>query len=479
MEQETSLRLTDQNPLGFEPTGKLLMRFAVPAVVSMVVNSLYNIVDQIFIGQGVGYLGNGATTVVNPMVTIAIGFGTLIGAGGSAYASIKLGEKRVDVAETVLGNVVTLSTVIGLLFFLLGTLFLTPILNLFGSTPEILPYAKDYASIILIGIPFQMVGIGLSNLARTDGSPKVAMIGMLIGAVLNTILDPIYIFVFHWGVKGAAIATITSQIISFIVLIYYFVKRGNMRLRKSCLKPHWRLDLEFCALGISSFITQCTITVLQVVLNNSLVYYGNLTSVGGNVALSAMGVVQKINMILVSICIGVGTGAQPILGFNRGARKWKRVRDTYLQGVLFATVCAVAGWAACMFIPELLISIFGKDNAAFTEFAVLSMRTFLAAVFVSGFQIVSTSYFQATGQPLKASILSLLRQFLLRIPLIWILPLFFGLNGILYAGPCSDIGAALVVIVFITKEMRKLGVLMQEDGENLPCALAVAEDTEG
>lgn len=451
------------NPLGYEPIGKLLARFAFPAVISMLVNAVYNIVDQIFIGQGVGYLGNAATTVAFPVVTIILAVSTLFGAGGSAYAAIKLGEKREEEAERTLGNLFIILTITGILAAVLGLVFLDPMLRLFGATDSIMQYSREYTSVILLGTPFSMLGVGLSNMARTDGNPSLSMYSILAGAILNTILDPIYIFVFHWGVTGAAIATITSQIISAVVLIVYFTKKGNMRLKKK----NFKLDLAICrnvtVLGISSGITQVASTILQIVLNNSLVFYGDRTTVGGDVALSAMGIVGKIGMIMVAVCIGIGIGSQPILGFNRGAQNHERIRQTYVRAVWIATIVSVAGWALCQLFPDEILMIFGSADANFTEFAVKAMRVFMMGVFTAGFQVVSTSYFQATGQPMKASVLSMLRQLLLLIPMVLLLPLIFGLDGILYAGPVADISSALIVSFFVIYEMRKLNRIIAAD----------------
>ena len=290
-------RKTMDNPMGYEPVGKLLKKFAVPSVIAMLVNSIYNIVDQIFIGQGVGYLGNAATTVALPITTIALAVAMLIGAGGNAFAAIKLGEQKKDVAERTLGTVFFTMIIIGILMAVFGLIFLVPMLNLFGATENNLQYAIDYASIILIGIPFVLCGVGGSNFARTDGSPKIAMVSMVVGAVMNTILDPIFIFVFHWGVKGAAIATIMGQIATAIIIMRYFVKSGNMRFKKEYLRFDFPLLKASIALGVSSCITQVSSVFLQIVLNNSLVKYGNMTDVGGDIALSAMGIVMKVSMI--------------------------------------------------------------------------------------------------------------------------------------------------------------------------------------
>ena len=463
MQQEVVTK--EKNPLGYEPVGKLLVRFAVPSIVSMLVNAIYNIVDQIFIGQGVGYLGNAATTIAFPIVTIMLAISTLFGAGGSAYAAIMLGEKNQEEANKTLCNVFVLLLISGLAIMELGLLFMEPLLYAFGAREGTVEYARIYTAIILIGSPFSMIGVGLSNLVRTDGSPNLAMYSILAGAVLNTILDPIYIFVFHWGVAGAAIATITSQMISAVILMYYFAKKGKMRFCKADMKLDWRLCRRISGIGISSCILQMASTVLQIVMNNSLIHYGNLSSAGGgDIALSAMGIVMKVNMILISFCVGIGVGAQPILGFNQGARQPHRIRKTYLLAAGSATIIATIGWLVCLIFPEAILSLFEKKNAAFMEFAVRCMRIFLLCVFNAGFQIVSTSYFQATGQAVKASILSSLRQIVFLIPLVLILPLFFGLDGILYAGACADFLSGLVVACFVVHEMRSLNRWVHEEG---------------
>lgn len=454
--QQRTLTMDGENPLGVRPIKGLLFSFSIPAIISCLVNSVYNIVDQIFIGQGVGYLGNAATTIAFPLMTIIMAFATLIGSGGSAYAALRLGEGRKREALLTLNNLLIIAIGLGILLAATGLIFLKPILTLFGATETTMPYAIDYTSIVLMGVPFSVISIALSNMARTDGHPRMSMYGILIGAALNTVLDPIYIFVLDWGVKGAAIATITAQFVSTVVLCYYFLRKGNMRFTRRYMKPVGRVWYKIFSLGISSGITSLVACIMQVVMNNSLVYYGNQTEITGDVALSAMGIVMKIAMILASVCIGFGIGAQPILGFNLGAKKYTRVRHTYLLAVSIATGSILIGWAVCQLAPHLVLSLFGKENQTFTDFAVRCLRIYLGGIFCAGFQIVSTNYFQATGQPLKASLLSMLRQLILLIPLLLILPLFFGLNGLLYAGPCADIGSAVIVALFILPEMRKL-----------------------
>lgn len=454
--QQRTLTMDGENPLGVRPIKGLLFSFSIPAIISCLVNSVYNIVDQIFIGQGVGYLGNAATTIAFPLMTIIMAFATLIGSGGSAYAALRLGEGRKREALLTLNNLLIIAIGLGILLAATGLIFLKPILTLFGATETTMPYAIDYTSIVLMGVPFSVISIALSNMARTDGHPRMSMYGILIGAALNTVLDPIYIFILDWGVKGAAIATITAQFVSTVVLCYYFLRKGNMRFTRRYMKPVGRVWYKIFSLGISSGITSLVACIMQVVMNNSLVCYGNQTEITGDVALSAMGIVMKIAMILASVCIGFGIGAQPILGFNLGAKKYTRVRHTYLLAVSIATGSILIGWAVCQLAPHLVLSLFGKENQTFTDFAVRCLRIYLGGIFCAGFQIVSTNYFQATGQPLKASLLSMLRQLILLIPLLLILPLFFGLNGLLYAGPCADIGSAVIVALFILPEMRKL-----------------------
>ena len=460
-----------ENPLGYRPIGKLLIEFSIPATISCLINSIYNIVDQIFIGQGVGYLGNAATTVAFPIMTVLLAFSTLIGSGSSAYAAIKLGEKKDGLAAKTLNNAFVFSILISIVIMAFGLIFLKPLLTMFGATEKVMPYAIDYTSIILIGSPFSMVAVILSNLARTDGQPRLSMYGMLIGAVLNTILDPIYIFVFHWGVTGAAVATVTSQIISAVVLFIYFLrdskKPQHMKLDRAYMKLDIKLVGRFLMLGISSGITQSVACIMQVVMNRSLVYYGDQSEITGDVALSAMGIVMKIAMIIGSLAIGVGIGAQPILGYNRGAEKYRRIKKTFNMAVVLATASIVVGWLACQLFPERIISIFGDESGAFTDFAVKCLRIYLFGIFCAGFQIVSTNYFQATGQPLKASVLSMLRQLLLLIPLILILPRFMGLRGILFSAPIADVVSALIVAAFMIPEIRKLNGKIEEEQKGL------------
>ena len=446
----------ERNPLGYAPIGKLLMQFALPSVVAMVINAIYNIVDQIFIGQGVGYLGNAATTIAFPIVTIILAVSTLLGAGGSAFAAIKLGEHNEGQAEDTLGCASVTGLLAGILIAVLGLVFLNPLIKLFGASKNTIEYARQYTSIILIAAPFNVLGVILSNFARTDGNPLLSMYSMLIGALFNVALDPLFIFIFRLGVAGAAYATAISQIVSAAVLIYYFFFKSTMRLHRRNLRISGSIFKSIAVLGISSCALQLASTALNIILNNVLVYYGDRDPVGGDIALSAMGIVLKISMIVISVCIGIGIGSQPILGFNRGAKQIDRVRKTYICALVIATSVTIIGWALCETIPDTILLLFGKENPVFTEFAVRSMRIYLGGIFAAGMQIATTSYYQATGQPLKANIMSLLRQILLLIPLLLILPKFMGLNGVLYAGLFADLATGCIVAFFVVSELRKL-----------------------
>lgn len=455
-------READKNILGFWPIPELLKMFAWPAIISMLASSLYNIIDQIFIGHAVGYLGIAATTIAFPLVTIVMSMGSLVGVGGSAFAAIKLGEGKFKEAQQILNTVAVISFVVSMILVVLGNIFLEPMLTVFGATEATMPYSKQFGGVMVCIIPLTTHLIAMSNMARTDGSPRLAMRALVGGVLINAVLAPIFIFSFHWQVLGAALATACAQIFSCAVFVWYFTQRSKMRLNKEdLLHPNFALLKRAIAIGASSCLVQLSATVLQVVMNNSLLYYGNLSSVGGDAAIGAMGIVMKVNMVFISICIGIGIGAQPIIGFNRGAQQYDRVLATYKLAVKCAIAITCFGWFCCMAFPGLILQLFGSGSApGFLGFATDCMRWFLGGVFTAGFQIISTSYFQATGQPLKASILSLMRQFVLLIPLMLLLPLHFGLYGIIYAGLVADLVAATVVFFFIRKEMTRLHALI-------------------
>lgn len=445
---------TIKNPLGYEKIPKLLKSFAIPSIIAMLVSSLYNIVDQIFIGQGVGYLGNAATNVSYPLTTICLAIALLIGIGSASNFSLSLGGGDKEKAAKITGNAVCMMLMFGIIYAVVIEIFLLPMLNAFGSTPDVLPYAQSYTRITAIGMPLLIVTNGISNLARADGSPKYSMTCMLIGAVINTILDPVFIFVFHQGVAGAAWATVIGQFFSFLFALRYLRKFKSVELKRE----HFRLNLRLClttvTLGMSNSLNQVALTVVQIVMNNSLTYYGAMSVYGKEIPLAACGIVMKTNAILLAVIIGISQGSQPIVGFNYGAKQYQRVKDTYKLAIVCNLVVSAIGFILFQFFPRQIISLFGTGDEAYFEFSVKFMRIFLFMVIANGVQLISSNFFSAIGKPLKGMILSLTRQVFFLIPLILILPLFMGIDGIMFAGPVADTMAFIATVVLISFEMR-------------------------
>lgn len=447
----------EENILGTEKIGKLIRKFSIPCIISLLVNSLYNIVDQIFIGWGVGYLGNGATNVVFPLVIIGLSFSLMFGDGASAYLSLKLGEKKKEEAAKGVGNGIITATIISILFCAITLLFLPQLLNVFGCTDALREYALKYGFVIAIGFPFSMIGTTLNSIIRADGSPKYAMTSMVAGAILNTILDPIFIFVFKMGVEGAAIATIISQFVTFILNVIYIKKFKSITINKQALKPKFTTIRKVGTLGISSFITQMSFVVVMAVENNLLGKYGTETKYGSEIPITVFGIVMKINQILNSIIIGIAAGTQPIFGYNYGARKFDRVKKTLKAVLGLSIIISTIAFILFQTIPEVLISIFGSGDANYMEFACIAFRTYLLLCVANGIQIPSGIFFQAIGKSIKSAILSLSRQIVLLIPAMVILGHSFGIMGILYAGPVADGLAFVLAIVLLLKEIRYLG----------------------
>lgn len=447
---------TQQNPLGYEKLSKLLKSFAIPSIIAMVVSSLYNIVDQIFIGQGVGYLGNAATNVSYPLVTICLALALLIGIGSASRFSLNLGAGKKEEAAKVVGNALCMMFAAGILYLVIIQIFLHPLLIAFGATSEIMPYAESYTRITAIGMPLLIVINSMSNLARADGSPKYSMTCMVAGAIINTILDPIFIFVFHMGVAGAAIATVAGQAVSFVMALYYARHFKHIELKREYIHLNASESLRIASLGMSSSLNQLAITLVQIVLNNSLTYYGAQSVYGQEIPLAACGIVMKTNAILLSIVIGISQGAQPIIGFNYGAEQYGRVRGIYKLAIIWNLVISVIGFCLFQFCPKQIISIFGTGDALYYEFAVRFMRIFLFMVIINGVQLISSNFFAAIGKPVKGMILSLTRQVLYLIPLLLILPVFMGIDGILFSAPIADALAFITTTILILREMRKM-----------------------
>ena len=456
-----------ENILGTEKIGKLIRKFSIPCIISLVVNSLYNIIDQIFIGWGVGYLGNGATNVVFPITMICLAFALMLGDGTSAYLSLKLGEKKKDEAKKGVANGILSSIIISVVFLVIMLSFLPQLLNLFGCTDTLREYALSYGYIIIFGLPFMMISTTLNSIIRADGNPKFAMLSMLTGAILNCILDPIFIFVFHMGVEGAAIATAFSQFITFLLTILYIKRFKSINLEKDDFKLEPTIVLKLATLGISSFITQMSIVFVMAVENNLLGKYGAQSEYGAEIPITVLGIVMKINQILNSIIIGIAAGAQPILGYNYGAGKFDRVKKTLKMVLGLSLIVSTIAFILFQTIPDKLILLFGSGDASYIEFACLAFRIYLMLCICNGIQIPSGIFFQAIGKGVKSAVLSLSRQIVLLIPAMFIFAHLFGVTGILFAGPVADAIAFVMAIVLLVTQVKKFSKVKAIEGETV------------
>ena len=447
----------EENILGHEKIGKLMVKFSIPCIISLLVNALYNIVDQIFIGWGVGYLGNGATNVVFPLTMVCLAFALMFGDGGAAYLSLKLGEKKKEEASKGVANAITISVIVAILLGAGILVFLPQLLTLFGCTDVLRDYAQKYGFIIAIGLPFMIIGTTLNSIIRADGNPKYAMISMVLGAILNVILDPIFIFVFKMGVEGAAIATVISQIVTFLINVIYIKKFQTITLEKDNFKLKLNIAKKVSMLGISSFITQMSIVFVIAAENNLLGKYGATSKFGSEIPITVLGIVMKISQILNSIIIGIAAGAQPIIGYNYGAEQYDRVKKTLKTVLGLSLVISTIAFILFQAIPDKLISIFGSGDETYIEFACIAFRTYLMLCICNGVQIPSGIFFQAIGKSVKSAVLSLSRQILFLIPSMVILGSMFGIEGVLYSGPFADGLAFLIAAILLIVEIKKLG----------------------
>ena len=460
----------EENILGTEKISKLIRKFSIPCIISLLVNSLYNIVDQIFIGWKVGYLGNGATNVVFPLTMICLAFALMFGDGSSAFLSLKLGQKKQDEASKGVSNGIVLSTIVAVFICVVSIIFLPQILNIFGCTDVLRPYALEYGFVIVIGLPFMMIGTTLNSIIRADGNPKFAMISMIAGALLNVVLDYMLMFVFSLGVKGAAIATIISQICTAVLNIAYIRKLKSVKVTKETLKLNGSVCKNVSMLGISSFITQMSIVVVMAFENNLLGKYGADSKYGSEIPITVLGIVMKISQILNSIIIGIAAGAQPILGYNYGSGNFERVKKTLKTVLSLSIIISTIAFLLFQLIPDKLIAIFGSGDEKYLEFACLAFRTYLMLCIFNGVQIPSGIFFQAIGKSVKSAILSLSRQIAFLIPSMLILGHMHGIVGVLSAGPVADGLAFIIAAILLIKEVRSLG-------KKAPVSKTLSDDT--
>ena len=433
----------------------LLIKFSIPTIVGMLVNALYNVIDRIFIGNATvgmaGPLGIAGLSICQPIMIATLAFSLLIGIGGATRMAISLGQKNKEAAEKIIGNSFVSIIFIGILITVVGTIFMNPMLRAFGADEEVLPYAAAYMGIILLGAPINALGFVMNRYMLVQGFPALSMGTMMIGAAMNVVLAPIFIYVLQMGMKGAAIATVLSQCVSAVwVMSFYFTKKCKVRLRLKNLNPDFRIILSIISIGMAPFATQIAVGSMNIVMNKSLGFYG------GNIAISAMGGVVAISMIILMPIFGINQGAQPIIGYNYGAMRFDRVKETLKYAMIFGSCLIIISYLAVMIFPGQLMALFGTGSKEFLEHGVTAIRTYLFALPLVGVQVIGAMYFQAVGKPLFAMIFSLSRQVIFLIPAMLILPITFGLNGVYMSGPVADILSFLVTTIFLFFELKNL-----------------------
>lgn len=444
--------------------GKLMIKFSIPCIMSLLVSSLYNIVDQIFIGRGVGYLGNGATNVVFPITVIALAISLMIGDGCAAFLSICQGKKDADSTRNGVGNAVTILIFSSIIIMLIFMFAREGILSAFGATENNINYARDYFNIIAIGIPFFMFSNGLNSVIRADGSPKFAMISTLVGCIINVILDPIAIFVLHWGVKGAAIATIVGQIVSAGLAVYYLFHTKSFKLNVKSFRIKWTLLKHILPLGISSFLTQLSIVIIMGVMNNVLVKYGAMSKYGADIPMTVVGIVMKVFQIVIAFTIGVAAGSQPIVGYNYGAGKYGRVKEIYKLMMIAEVGIGFIATVCFEIFPQQILGLFGSESDLYNEFGVKAFRIFLCTMILCCVVKATSVFLQSLGKPVMSMGLSLLRDFVLSVPLVLLLPLLLGVEGPLFSAPIADIVTFLVMLIIMKNVLKELEGTMKRKG---------------
>lgn len=435
--------------LGTKPIGKLFLQYALPSIIAMTAASLYNIADSIFIGQGVGALAISGLAITFPLINLLAAFGTMIGVGASTLLSIKLGEKNYETASAVLGNTVVLNIIAGFAFTCISLLFLDPILFFFGASEQTIPYAHDYMFIILLGSMSTYLYFGLNALLRSSGHPKKAMYATFNTVIINCILDPLFIFVFHWGIEGAAIATVLSQIISLIWQFKIFSNKNELlHFRKGIYKLRKTIVRDTFAIGLSPFLMNIASCLIIIVINTAL------QREGGDLAVGAYGIVNRVMYLIIMINIGFNQGMQPIAGFNYGAHQYKRVYKVLVLAISMATIVSTLGFIIAQTIPHVVASAFSTDQTL-VDLAANGMRIAMLAYPFVGFQIVTSNLFQSIGKSQKSILLSLSRQVLILLPFLLILPPIYGVNGVWYSIPFSDFLASILALVLLIRQLRK------------------------
>lgn len=448
--------LTQLNELGVAPVGALLRKFAIPSIIAMIVGALYNIVDQLFIGNSIGELGNAATNIVFPLTTVCTAIALLLGVGGASAFNLSMGEGKKDKALFYIGNSVSLLIVFGIALMVITLIFLNPILIILGSPDNILPLAKEYLQITAIGFPFLILSTGGTHLIRADGSPKFSMFCNIVGALINVVLDYVFIFIYNMGMAGAALATIIGQAVSAIIILVYISKFKTGKLTKSHYMLNFKCIKYLTSLGMAQFFNQFAMMIVQVIMNNSLKHYGSLSIYGESIPLACSGIINKVGFIFFAICIGIAQGMQPITSYNYGAKQYDRVKKTINYAMITGSIICVAAFAVFQIFPRQIIELFGNGSELYFSFSERYFRIYLFFTFINNIQPMSSTFFSSIGKPAKGTFLSLTRQIIFLLPLLIVLPIFMGIDGIMYAGPAADLLAAVISAFFLVKELISL-----------------------
>ena len=441
--------------------GRLMLKYFIPAFIGVFVNALYNIVDRIFIGQGVGAEALSGISVIFPVMLIMMGFGMLIGIGTSVYVSINLGKKDMERAEQTLGTSFILMIVASVLIMVVTYSLKVPILRSFGSTKETFQYANDYLDIILGGVAFMVIGFSLNNVIRSEGNARVAMVSMLLSSVTNIILDLIFIFGLDMGVKGAAYATVISMFVLMLWVLYHFIKskRAVVRMRVRHLKINWGITLEILAIGMAPFSMQIAGSFVQGLLNKKLIDFG------GDLAVGAMGIINSVLTLVIMAIVALNMASQPIIGFNYGAKSVQRIKDTLKITLIAATLIAIVSYVLIEAFPGYIIMVFNNDSEVLYNIATRGLRLVILALPVVGFQVVASNFFQAIGKAGLSMFATVFRQVIMLIPLIYILPRFFDIDGIWISYPVADIMSAIVVGFILFREWKRLPLIVENSDE--------------
>ncbi len=456
--QDTQTKQSEApNPLGVEPVGRLLAKFAVPSAIALVVNSLYNVVDQVFIGNFVGELGNAATNIAFPLTTLTMSLGLLFGIGGASAYNLARGEGRDEDAPYYIGNSTSMLFICGIILTVITLVFLTPLLKLFGSPDEVLPYAQVYVFITAFGFPFHLFEAGAGHFVRAAGRPNGSMVVILSGAIVNVLLDTLFVVVFGWGMEGAATATVIGQVVASAVGIWYMARTKTLGLKRKHLVPRRKYTLKAVQLGMAPCINQLAMMVVQIATNNSLKIYGGASVYGESIPIAVVGIITKVNSIFMSTITGVGQGVQPIASYNYGAKKYDRVRKVFWRGITVGFIIGVIMFALFQLFPRQIISLFGEGSSElYYEFAVSYFRIFLMLAFINFLPQVGSTFFTSIGKPTSGTVLSLTRQIIFFLPLLLIFPRIWGIDGILYVGPVADAMAVIVAVIMFAREFREL-----------------------